>query len=852
MKKIIALILAAVFLLCACGTPAPSSGESAGSPEPESSAAEQSRGDKEEGPSKRMLELNALMDGEYDDSLPAANLLLGRTYKISRATNETYTDSSNYKLTNGKTSAFFNTQDFVAWNGGDVNVDFDFGDVEHAIAVMDVGCLRVIDYAIGSPSYVEILASSDGKVYYSAGKQFLPKGVYTTEKTVFRFAFPKAITARYIRVAFGSIDSGFLFVDEIAGYEYREDGDIILYPEEPQRAKGYVYDFYGEALGKGDTAVSESDADYDTVQNLALLPGVAVTAQSFDPIAAGSTNTPAEGLASKLANGRFPTIATYDDPDWAIFNRGTGRHIIVDLGREMAISGYKTVFLEYPKVGVAAPPAAIISLSSDGETWVPVADFYNPDYFRTEAIEFMYGEADFGAEYRARYLRMSFQTDMGTYVGELEVIGRKNAAEAKEPVPMKDRFGRYTDDGGTGCENIVFATCSNVFGDADNPDYVITRDSAKYYLGYVSPEGEIKDDFFDSFAVCPRGDHTKHRDRNESTDRYIAELFDDEDRSIPALDKAKGDVNAALGRNDKLKLWISVTVPAEGDVFNGESVNSAESSFSCVKYQVDETLKRINAGNFQNIEFLGFYWSYECLRNEIDLGCAKLFNEYVHSLGLKSFWCPYYNAKWAWRCHECGFDITCMQPNYMFCETVGQERLKTTDTLARMYGMCVEMEIQELGSRDERNRYTDYLAAGIEYGYMEPLKVYYQGAFPGCYLWAAQSEDREVRRVYDLTYKYAKGTLTRADLEALAGDPDSFEGAELAVDPPVKKEYGLGDISGVTVLVKRSPTQGEYRIDYSGNVMYRPYKDFYGEDEIVLSVIAGGKSKDVVLKYVKR
>ena len=848
MKKIIAFFLAASALFCACGAPEPP-GPGKDTSSAESSAEEQSREERGDGPSQRMLELEKLMNAVYDDSLPAVNRLLGRPYQISRATNDTYTDSG-YKLTDGKTSAFFNAQDFVAWNGGSVKIDFDFGDEEHAVAVVDVGCLRVLDYAIGSPAFVEILVSEDGKSFSSAGKQFLPKDIFDTEKTVFRFAFPKAVTARYLRVSFGSVDSGFLFVDEIAGYEYRADGDVVLYPEVPQQAKGYIYDLYGEALGRGKTEISESDADYNTVQNLALLPGVAVTAQSFDPVDAAHKNSGPEDLAL-LADGKYPVVATYDDPRWAIFNRGSGRHVIIDLGQEMAVSGYKTVFLEYPKVGVAAPPAAVISLSSDGENWVPVADFYNPDYFRTEAVEFMYGEADFESEYRARYMRMSFQTDMGTYVGELEVKGRKNAADAKAPVPMKDRFGRYTGDAGTGCENIVFATCSDIYGEDTNKENIITKDAAKYYLGYISPEGEVLDAFFDSFAICVRGDLTKHRDRNESTDLYMDELFGDEDRSVPALDKAKGEINAALGRDGQLKLWISVTAPAEGDAFNGGTVNNAEESFACVKYQVDETLKRINEGGFRNIEFLGFYWSYECLRGETDLGSAKLFNEYVHSLGLKTFWCPYYNAKWAWRCHECGFDITCMQPNYMFYETVGQNRLKTTDTLARMYGMCVEMEIQELGSRNERSRYAEYLAAGIEYGFMEPLKVYYQGAFPGCYYRAAISGDPEVRRVYDLTYKYAAGTLTAADLEALKGDPDSFAGAEFEVDPPYWEEYELGDVSGVTVLVKRSPVQGDFRIDYSGKVAYRPYKDFYGEDEIVLTIIAGGKHKDVTLKYIK-
>ena len=848
MKRLLAASLSAALLLCSCG--APSAGVDGTGDEAALQSGESEQSGPERGPSRRIQELEKLMNAGYDDSLPAVNRLAGRTYGISRKTNDTYTDSD-CKLTDGKTSAFFNTRDFVAWNGGGVNVDFDFGDDEHAIAVMDVGCLRVLDYAIGSPSYVEILVSGNGEDYYSAGKQLIPTDIYSTEKSVFRFAFPKALTARYLRVAFGNVDSGFLFVDEIAGYEYREDGDVILYPDGPQRDKGFIYDFYGEAP-VGRTVISESDPDFNSVQNLALLPGTAVSAQSFDAIAADHGTNTGTGDLGVLIDGKYPRAATYDVPGWAVFVRGSGRHVTVDLGQEMAVSGYKTVFLEYPGVGVAAPPAAVISLSTDGEEWIPAAYFYNPEYFRAGAVEFIYGEGSFESEYRARYMRMSFQCDMGVYVGELEVIGRKNTGSARDPVPMEHRYGRYTDGGGTGCENIVFATVSDIFGEDAGTGLMITKDAAKYYLGCVAPGGGITDTLFDSFAVCIRGDLEKHRDRNESTDLYMAELFGDENRSIPALDKAKGEVNAALGRDEKLRLWISVTVPAEGDIFNGEPVRNAEQSFACVKHQIDETLARIDAGGFGNIEFTGFYWSYECLRGELDLECAKLFNEYVHSLGLKTFWCPYYNAKWAWRCHECGFDLTCMQPNYMFSDTFGQDRLKTTDTLARMYGMCVEMEIQELGSRSERRRYIDYLAEGIKCGYIQPVKVYYQGAFPGCYLWAGESDDPEVRLIYDLTYKYAKGTLTLSDLEALEGDPDVFEDVLTEVDPPIKAEIALGDVSGVTVSVKRSPLQGDFRIDYSGKVMYRPYKEFYGEDEIVLTLTARGKQKDITLRFTKK
>ena len=48
---------------------------------------------------------------------------------------------------------------------------------------------------------------------------------------------------------------------------------------------------------------------------------------------------------------------------------------------------------------------------------------------------------------------------------------------------------------------------------------------------------------------------------------------------------------------------------------------------------------------------------------------------YVHSLGYKLIWIPYYQA-WGYdRWKENGFDVACVQPNYSFAKVANKQRL---------------------------------------------------------------------------------------------------------------------------------------------------------------------------------
>jgi hypothetical protein len=78
---------------------------------------------------------------------------------------------------------------------------------------------------------------------------------------------------------------------------------------------------------------------------------------------------------------------------------------------------------------------------------------------------------------------------------------------------------------------------------------------------------------------------------------FFDELFY-EGVNLDAVDSAKGRLNKELGTNDKVKIWVSINAPAKNDIFNGEPVTTVEQSNACVKWQIDETIRRYNEKNY--------------------------------------------------------------------------------------------------------------------------------------------------------------------------------------------------------------------------------------------------------------
>ena len=306
------------------------------------------------------------------------------------------------------------------------------------------------------------------------------------------------------------------------------------------------------------------------------------------------------------------------------------------------------------------------------------------------------------------------------------------------------------------------------------------------YVAYYNKNGEIADFFFDSYLFLPcntygtTGASLHYSSSNpthaEDWTAYIEDTFY-AGANVDALNTAYGIAKTSLNEPDKKAgVVFSILYPGRdaGSRFGslgGRTLNLTKYSDRqyAVKWMIDEQLRLFNEAGYENLELIGFYWLEEYLSKTNTSEDTKLFqyaSNYLHSLGLKFVWIPYYNANGYAKWKTLGFDIACYQPNMFWQTTADPDRVANCVSTAKSNGMCVELELDHRVFSDFEyyNRYLDYLAGCLDGGAIDSVKMYYQGGKTGVYYSAWQYNTTVARSIYDLTYKYAKGTLTNADI----------------------------------------------------------------------------------------
>lgn len=862
MKKGICLLLLAALLLVSCTT-APEESASVSETQSESVSSEtESEVSTVFEESELVGEINAFFGENVPDrGMKATNLLADLTYTYSESPVESYPDPDMKKLTDGAIRDLFDNFSWVSFKSGTTpSITFDLGGTEHALADLEVYMLRQIDYGIELPRAVELSLSDDGENFTLVSTLQTPDDLSESSHYTYRFALPQTVSARYIRVTLQRKADNFLFIDEIVGYEYSENGTIDVSGGQSSGDEGKEYDYYGYKLNTDITVpVDPSDADYDTYRNLALLEGVDVQVQHFDPMPEGhlASNTAIDALAM-LIDGKKANLASYNDAAYAHFYRGDGRHIVVDLGNEMAVDAVNTEFLNQISVGVGVPPAVMVNVSNDGVHWVSVSSEYTGHYGdKQDRIATIEGK--FKQAYRCRYVRVSFATvpdnavSSNVYLSEIEVLGKKNAEGVPEAEYDPDlRWGNFPDPSIIGAENILLAAVNGKIGDENCG--VLTEQYAKYVLAYHDIDGNIKDTFFDSFLFAPTMRFAFQSDVADSFELFADELWH-EGQNLRALENMAKEVGDALNTAVKPTVWLNLMCPKTNEICRdvdgdgkAEDFSTLEGRFAYLKYQVDRYLTLWGDSAFENLELLGFYWNDEALRREelaLNTGSIKMINDYIHSLGYKSIWCPYYDAYGTWMWEEVGFDFASWQPNYMFYATE-PTRLYSTSSKAKIYGMGVELEIEDYTSDGSINMYRDYLREGYDSGFMNSIKLYYHGGFPGAFLGSGLSGDERLRAVYEDTYLFAKRKPDDTFHVGVGNDLSQFEDIALKVVHGKTVEFELSDTSDYTVRIVQSPLFGAIRLDLGGKGVYRAMKGYRGTDTVVLEISDGAGNKKTV------
>lgn len=375
-----------------------------------------------------------------------------------------------------------------------------------------------------------------------------------------------------------------------------------------------------------------------------------------------------------------------------------------------------------------------------------------------------------------------------------------------------------------GCENIFLSytfNCSNWSSGRR------TKAGYKPLVGYYDTEGTLRNTFFDTFLFLPCVTSTPsggktYRDNENPANlsdwrMFIDDVFLD-GYNIDALNEAVGEMKATLGTSYtdyKTRVFLSCMYPVKtqtqfGDL-NGDGVSEdftrLADRLAAIEWMLDEQLDRFEAGGYEHLELVGFYWFEEDFAggDPHELELVTHFNDYAHEAGLKTIWIPYNGAQGYDRWAEFGFDVACYQPNYMFNANTAESLLTYTCEAAERLGMCVEIEASGsvLQSAEYYNRYMDYLRVCSALGAGDAIKMYYNEGVDGVFYNAYRSNDPVVRRVYDLTYKYAKGTLQSGDCAhypvrkpADEYDVVSLGKAYTASAPYTNSTQGYANVSG--------------------------------------------------------
>ncbi len=332
-----------------------------------------------------------------------------------------------------------------------------------------------------------------------------------------------------------------------------------------------------------------------------------------------------------------------------------------------------------------------------------------------------------------------------------------------------------------GYENVCLTYTFRTSGYNNGRHYT---DDLMPYTAYLDANGNIKDFFFDSYLFLPCLDYgpsgaRMHVDVNNPTKAqdwtaYVNDTFAS-GANVDALEDAYGRTKAALNdTQSKAGVFFTILYPCRNaynfGTLGGRSLNfslTADRKYA-IKWMIDEQISRFRQAGYNNLDLVGFYWLEEFLVEEADVQLIQYASEYLHSKGLKFIWIPWYQSNGHTRWQSLGFDVACMQPNLMWMSYHDPDRVKTSISISEQYGMGMELEIDLRVTQDDYfNRYLDYLDGGITSNMKNGVKMYYQDGKPAVYYTACHSQNARLRLVYDLTYKYAKGTLTQYDISSV-------------------------------------------------------------------------------------
>lgn len=869
------LLISALLTSCAgdSGTPSEAASSTEALSEDVSASSEASEEPSEESVQIEVVETEytKLIDSilvPVDKTLPRENLLKGRKYVSLRESDPAYKDNGKL-LTDGIVPTAFDGSSYAGYGNSrleQMRLDFDLGKVMDGIAEFHVYLYNQTDYGIGLPDNVGMSISDDGENYVKVGSAYASRNINPTGTYDFSVLLQGSVSARYIRFDFDLCDNAWMFIGEVEviayGENYKSNEEKAYYKSEEYYGVKEVPVITEEVLWDADSS------DYDTVVNLVKgkKPMVFFRDMIQSELATDWYNTVNISL---LTNGKRSSNQSYTSSEWFHNTRGGSRSFVFDLGAISSVSSVSAGFLKDSAPSINLPTDVRVLVSLDGVEWHTAYAPENPSAAASVAIYRL--EGDFDKEYQARYVKLQFTISTHVYMDEIEIYGKKNAKDAEKPVADEEEIKTstyITPDDFDGVHNMLLSYHCLKEGSTHTEGGLITADEYLPYVAYLDKDGKVADTLFDAYLYLPytRFNYDDSTRTFDGWKFYVDDIYYPE-RNMNALNTCVGNVKKELGLDDyKVMTYTSIlytfrnksdgsTKNVFGDVDGdgkSEDFSKLEDRKKAIKWLMDEEYNRFKEGNYENLGFGGFYWFEESIDygdpHEADL--IRFASDHAHELGVKLFWIPYYTASGYADWKALGFDLACMQPNYMFTAAATKDVLYENARKTKDLGMCVEMEITNPENKEDAKRFTEYMLAGAETGYMNGVKIYYQNGVPGGFSIAAYSKTKNVRKVYDNLYLYAKEKLTPEDIRGVIEGTEDVTincKADKSIRFKVSVPDSFGDYAGEMVLAM-SPKYGGLRFDGGDAIVYYAPKGYKGTDTFIFYYDVGfEKSGEIVV-----
>ncbi len=799
---------------------------------------------------KELYAANGLSDGDtaagiaavasgkaVNKSLTETLISKGKAYSFLDGDFDTRAGSNDYYLTDG---SYGNSIYDAAWVGASAakknaltlmlgNISDAYRFVLHAYSneAMHI-CL---------PAYVDVFVGSKTTELTRIGRVYA--GEVQTGSYTYEIVLSTCVKANYVRFVFAQ--------GEKDAYYWFEEACVYAYRTASTGTRTTVYDPVVLPTVTNDEYYDSTVSDYNTTQNLLKgLPQQIMAANELSYESYGGYHQNTEPECKWLTDGKYAAGTDCYAFDWFHFKSGGKRTIFYDFTKVVAVKSYSLSFLNHDNWGIFAPDTITVMLSTDGVTWYKAGESSRKLTGDKAAYAILY-DKEFDKAYQARFVAISFGISEHVFADEFVINGTKNASAA---IKLTDSGFATTTIGGTSSDAAYQAPSESLLGGVHDVMLIYHNfSSANYnkdffmpYVAYLDEDKNVKDTFIDGYLFLPdvgvmvKGKPTSTNYKVD-WDSLFNSLFKS-GQNFDGLEQAAAETATALGLTDfKVKAfatipYISATLKDFGDVDGdgkSEDFTNLADRIKVVKWYVERVTAEFNSRGYQHIELCGWYWFQESAGGTEDYVTIPAVSEYIHSIGSQLFWIPYFCAGGYSDWQELGFDVCCMQPNYAFNADADYSRITSAASIIKQYNMCIEMEMSWdiLDSNTSYDKWMDYLAGGIEYGYMnDSIHMYYQSL--QALASASRSTDSRVRLIYDYTYLFVKGKLTPA-----AKPTDKT--VEVKADTVFVGDLGTADGIG-SYKITLSTEHGSILVTADGKYYYYPEKGFKGTDSFTFAV----------------